>query len=208
MSDDLALGVLLSGSGRTFENFLDEREAGRLPVDVRCVISSHADVRGRRLAEERGVPTRVLRRRDFASPLAYGTAITEVLEDHGVSLAAMAGFVHLWSLSPQWRDRVVNIHPSLLPAFGGKGFYGMNVHRAVVETGVKVTGCTVHFADDTYDTGPIIAQRCVAVRAEDRAEDVASRVFEEERRVYPEVLRWFAEGRVRREGRRVFVRED
>ena len=117
----------------------------------------------------------------------------------------MAGFLQLLHVPPDFMGRVMNIHPALLPAFGGKGYHGLHVHRAALETGVKVTGCTVHFADNEYDHGPIIAQRVVPVLDDDTAETLQARVFTAECEAYPEAIRSFAEGRLRIEGRRVRV---
>src|SRR5262245_7485954 len=118
----------------------------------------------------------------------------------------MGGFLKLWTIPERWRGRVMNIHPALLPSFGGKGMHGRHVHEAVLAAGCKVSGCTVHFVDATYDTGPIILQRTCPVLEDDTLESLAGRVFEEEKLAYPEAIRLFAEGRLSVEDRRVRVR--
>jgi formyltetrahydrofolate-dependent phosphoribosylglycinamide formyltransferase len=207
MSDSaLRVGVLLSGTGRTLENFLLQRERGALPVEFACVLSSRAGVRGLEIAEKSGIPGCVVRRADYPSPDAYGEAIAAVLREHDVELAAMAGFLKLWHIPADYVDRVLNIHPALLPAFGGRGFHGEHVHRAVWNAGVKVSGCTVHFADNEYDHGPIVLQRAVALADDDDPERIAAKVFALECEAYPEAIRLFAASRLERRGRRVIVR--
>ena len=127
------------------------------------------------------------------------------LDEHEAALCAMAGFLKLWSIPQAWRGHVLNVHPALLPAFGGKGMYGHHVHEAVLASGAKVSGCTVHFADDEYDHGQIVLQRTVPVLEDDTPATLAARVQEAEREAYPEAVSLFAEGRLRIEGRRVRI---
>ena len=202
----LRLGVLISGGGTTLQNFLDEIEAGRLDAEVAVVISSSGKAYGLERARKHDVPTEVIRRKGFAGPEEYGVAIAEVLDRYEVELVTMAGFLKLWRIPERYQGRVLNIHPALIPAFCGLDFYGHRVHEAVVETGAKVSGCTVHFADNEYDTGPIIIQRTVPVTYEDGPDEVAERVFEQECIAYPESIRLFAEGRLKIVGRRVEIR--
>lgn len=123
-----------------------------------------------------------------------------------VDLVVLAGFLHLFVFPPKYRGRVMNIHPALLPNFGGAGFYGNRVHEEVIRSGVKETGCTVHFCDGRYDHGPIILQRRIPVRPDDTVETLSKRVFQEECDAYPEAIRLFAEGRIKIEGDRVIIR--
>jgi formyltetrahydrofolate-dependent phosphoribosylglycinamide formyltransferase len=203
--DPLRLAILLSGTGRSLDHLASEIAAGRLPARIVGVLASRDDVRGFARAGELGLPTATLRRRDFTDPERYGEAIGRQLKRWRTELAAMAGFLHLWRIPPAFRGRVMNIHPALLPAFGGKGMHGDHVHAAVVASGVKLSGCTVHFADNEYDAGPIILQRSVPVAFDETAETLAARVFAEERVAYPEAIRLFAQGRLEIVGRRVRV---
>jgi folate-dependent phosphoribosylglycinamide formyltransferase PurN len=130
------------------------------------------------------------------------------LDERKVNLVCMAGFLSYWVIPERYLGRVMNIHPALLPAFGGDGMYGHRVHEAVLARGCKVSGCTVHFVNNTYDDGPIVLQRAAPVRAEDAPDDLAARVFEQECLAYPEAIRLFAEGRLRIEGRKVHIIDD
>ena len=201
----IRLGVLISGSGTTLQNFLDEIDAGRLEAVVAVVISSSPHAHGLVRAKKHNIPTEVIRRNVYSDASTYGEAMAEVLDRHKVELVTMAGFLKLWRLPERYKGRVMNIHPALIPAFCGQDMYGRTVHKAVVESGVKVSGCTVHFADNEYDTGPVIIQRAVPVSFEDTAEDVAKRVFKEECVAYPEAIRLYAQGRLKIEGQRVRI---
>ena len=173
----LSIAVLLSGTGRTLANLLDQIEHNELPVRVRCVIGSKAGLRGLEIAETAGFRHHVVRRRDFADTEAFSAAIWEAIEPYGVHLVVLGGFLQKLLVPPEWEGSVINIHPSLLPAFGGKGMYGMHVHEAVLAHGCKVTGCTVHICDDAYDAGPIVAQHCVPVRDDDTPETLGDACF-------------------------------
>ena len=202
-SSPLRVAVLLSGSGRTFDNLLARQRAGRLPIEIVVVVASRGDVLGVAKAKAAGIPLEIVRRRDAPDPAAYGAAIGAVLSHWRTELTVMAGFLHLWTIPPKQQGRVMNIHPSLLPAFGGKGMHGDAVHAAVLAAGAKVTGCTVHFADDRYDSGPIILQRTAPVLDDDDAHSLAARVFEQECVAYPEAIALFAAGRLALDGRHV-----
>jgi formyltetrahydrofolate-dependent phosphoribosylglycinamide formyltransferase len=203
----LKLAVLISGTGRTLKNFIDLAAAGELPIDIRLVVSSTAQASGLQHAGEAGIPTRIIRREDFdrgtAGDRAYGDAIFAACRDAGVDYVAMAGFLKLAPVSDDFMGRVVNIHPALIPSFCGHGMYGMRVHQAVLDAGVKVTGVTVHFVDNEYDAGPIIWQQPVPVFDDDTPDTLAKRVFEAEKEAYPHVLKQLAAGRIKLEGRRV-----
>lgn len=200
------LGVLVSGGGRSLENLVLRSRAGTLPADVALVVSNSARAGALERAERLGVPSRVVRPTDHADEAAFGTAVFAALAEAGVDLVVLAGYLVRLPMPAAWAGRVLNIHPSLLPAFGGRGFYGHHVHDAVVRAGVKVTGCTVHFVDEEYDRGPILLQRTVPVRFEDDADAVAARVFEAEKEALPEAIRLVVERRVDVEGGRVRVR--
>ena len=205
----MKLAVLISGSGRTLKNFIDLAAAGELPVEIRLVVSSTAKAGGLKFAEEAGIATRVIGREEFplglAGDLAYGEEVFGACREAGVDCVAMAGFLKLAPLPEDFVGRVVNIHPALIPAFCGAGMYGHHVHQAVLDAGVKVTGCTVHFVDNEYDAGPIIWQQPVPVFDDDTSDTLAKRVFEVEKEAYPHVLKLLAAGRVRLEGRRVTI---
>lgn len=196
----IRLGVLISGGGTTLANFVRKIEAGELNAQVAVVIASRADCGGIARAEEAGLCCRVLPRREFDSVAAFSEAVFDVLREANVDLAALAGFLSLLEIPHDFRLRVMNIHPALIPAFCGKGLYGRRVHEAVLARGVKVTGCTVHFADNEYDHGPIIVQRAVAVEPGDTPDTLAARVFAAECEAYPEAIRLFAEGRLEVDG--------
>ena len=193
MSDSrpLRLAVLLSGSGRTLDNLLEQIAAGRLPARVETVVSSRGDVRGVRIAERAGIPVHVLP--PAGRPLEdWSAAVFAACRAADADLVVMAGFLHLVRIPADFAGRVINIHPSLLPAFGGQGFHGMHVHRAVLEQGCTVSGCTVHLVDDEYDHGRILLQETVPVLADDSPESLAARVFAAECRALPEAIRRIA----------------
>ncbi|MFQ6047829.1 MAG: phosphoribosylglycinamide formyltransferase [Phycisphaerae bacterium] len=200
----LRLGVLISGSGRTLQNFIDLIAADELPAQIAVVLSDRPEAKGLQRAEAAGIKTVLVRRRGTPAEL-FSQQITRALSRAEVDLVCMAGFLSLWTIPPQFEGRVMNIHPALLPRFGGSGFYGLRVHQAVLEAGCKISGCTVHFADNQYDHGPIIIQRAVPVLEDDTPETLAARVFAEELIAYPEAIRLFAAGRLRIEGRRVRI---
>lgn len=200
----LRAAVLISGSGRTLQNFLDLSRRGRLPIEVVLVVSSRDDAWGLVRARRAGVPSVVIRRRDHADVGAFSAALERALRGARAELVLMAGYLCLWRIPRRWRHRVLNIHPALIPAFSGAGFYGDRVHEAVLASGARWTGCTVHFADDVYDHGPIILQRVVPVRDDDTPRALAERVFRAERRAYPEAIRLLAAGRLKVRGRRVY----
>jgi phosphoribosylglycinamide formyltransferase-1 len=208
----LKLAVLISGSGRTLKNFIDLAADGELPIDIRLAVSSTAKAGGLKFANEAGIPMLVVRREDFApgptGDREYGDAIFAACREAGVDYVAMAGFLKLAPVPDDFAGRVVNIHPALIPAFCGKGMYGHRVHQAVLDAGVKVTGCTVHFVDNEYDAGPIIWQQPVPVFDDDTADTLAKRVFEVEKEAYPHVLKLLATGQVKLEGRRVTITKE
>ena len=202
----IRLGVLLSGGGRTLQNFCDQIAAGRLPATVEIVVSSRPDAYGLTRAANLDLPTRVVDRRRLAGS-AFSTAITDALTEASVDLVCMAGFLCLWTIPDIFEGRVMNIHPALLPDFGGKGYYGNRVHQAVLAAGRTESGCTVHFCDNLYDHGPIILQRRVPVQPDDTPDTLGARVFEQECVAYPEAIRLYAAGRLRLDGDRVVIRD-
>lgn len=200
MPEPIRLVALISGGGTTLQNLIDRIADGRLAARIVGVVSSRADALGVERAKRAGSPVTVVKR----GP-AFAAEVWEAVRAFDPQLVCLAGWLHLLPIPEDFRHRVLNIHPALLPAFGGKGMYGRRVHEAVLEYGAKVSGCTVHFADDTYDTGPVLVQKCVPVRDDDDPDTLAARVFEAECEAYPEAIRLLAEGRVTVVGRRVRV---
>jgi phosphoribosylglycinamide formyltransferase 1 len=199
----LPVAVLISGGGTTLRNLLEKVRAGTLDIDIRLVISSTAKAGGLAFAAEASVPSLVLTPKQSPTPEAYRDAVFGPCREAGVQLVVMGGFLKHLLIPPDFENRVMNIHPALIPLFCGRGFYGHHVHQAVLDYGCKVSGCTVHFADNQYDHGPIILQRTVPVWDDDTAETLAKRVFQQECDAYPEAIRLFAAGRLRIVGRRV-----
>lgn len=184
-------------------NFLKKMAAGKLNAEIPIVVASHPGCKGIQRAKEAGLKCEVLTRKNFDSVTEFSEAIFELMREANVDLVTLAGFLSLLEIPEDFSYRVMNIHPALIPSFCGKGYYGHHVHEAVVNRGVKVTGCTVHFADNVYDHGPIIVQKAVPVLPEDTPDDVAARVFEAECEAYPEAINRFAAGDVVIQDRRV-----
>ena len=206
MSTPLRVAVLLSGEGTSLENLCEHIDAGRVPARVACVIASKAGAGGIARARRRGIPAVAVPRKQFADGRSFNDALHAELARFEPGLVACLGFLSLFELRGLYEGRAINTHPALIPAFCGKGFYGHRVHEAVLASGVRVTGATVHFVDAQYDHGPIILQRAVPVLQSDTADCLAARVQAAERRIVPEAIRLFAEGRLAIEGPRVRIR--
>jgi len=205
MRSSIRLAVLLSGGGTTLQNLLDHIGAGRLQAEVVLVIASRTDAFGITRADQAGVPAAVVEAKDYACREEFSRRIFDLCRNARVDLVCLAGFLQLLHIADDFQGRVMNIHPALIPAFCGTGYYGHRVHEAALAYGVKISGCTVHFADNQYDHGAIILQRPVPVLDDDTPDSLAARVFAEECTAYPEAIRLFAEGRLRLEGRRVRI---
>jgi len=201
----LRVGVLISGGGTTLKNLIDKSTAEQLDIEFCLVVSSHPDARGLEYSRNAGIDTKVLPREPFASTQAYSDAMFDLCRAADIELAVMAGFLKHVFIPEDFQLRVMNIHPSLIPAFCGHGFYGQRVHEAVLAQGVKISGCTVHFVDNEYDHGPIILQRSVAVADDDTPESLAARIFGQECEAFPEAIRLYAANRLRVVGARVLV---
>ncbi|MBL8799882.1 MAG: phosphoribosylglycinamide formyltransferase [Planctomycetia bacterium] len=201
----IRLAVLISGSGTTLQNFIDRIADGSLQAEIGLVVSSKPSVFGLERAMLAGIPTAVIERRQCATVEEFSEKLFAQCRQVRAQLVCLAGFLHLIRVPEDFTHRVMNIHPALIPAFCGKGYYGHHVHEAALAQGVKVSGCTVHFADNEYDHGPIISQRTVLVLDDDTPEALAERVFRQECEAYPEAISLFAEGRLKIEGRRVRV---
>lgn len=199
------LTVLISAGGTTLQNLIDAIAEGALDARIVQVVSSNEGVYGMERARLANIPATVVTRKQAGSCEEFSRRIFDHCRQGQADLVCMAGFLQILTIPPDFYGRVMNIHPSLIPSFCGKGYYGYHVHEAVLAAGVKLTGCTVHFADNEYDHGPIIVQKAVPVLDDDTADTLAARVFEQEKLAYPEAIRLFAEGRLRIKGRRVSV---
>lgn len=195
----LRMGVLLSGGGRTLLNIMDEINSGRLDAEVACVIASRR-CKGIERSESARLDVTLIPYKDMPDTQAYSDRIAKILDAADVDLIIQAGFLSLWRIPPQYEGKVMNIHPALLPSFGGKGMFGHHVHDAVLASGCKVSGCTVHFVTNEYDTGPIIVQKCAPVLPGDSGDDLADRVFEQECKAYPQAIKLFHQGKLHIEG--------
>lgn len=204
-----AVAVLVSGHGRgsNFQAIVDATESGAVPARVRLLVSTNAECGAVQRAANHGIEALVLSPNEFKSEVAFDEAVAEAIASRGIDLICLAGFMR--KLTPefirQFRNRIMNIHPALLPAFGGQGMFGLRVHEAVIESGAKFSGATVHFVDEEYDHGPIITQAVVSVADDDNPQSLADRVLRAEHRIYPEAIALFAEGRLSINGRRVRV---
>ena len=201
----IRLAVCVSGGGTTLQNLLDWITAGRLTAEVVAVIAGRAGIGAIARAEAAGVPVEVVERKGRTTE-RFSAEVFDRVRAAKADLVVLAGFLSLLLIPSDYEGRVLNVHPSLIPSFCGRGFHGMAVHRAAIEAGAKVSGCTVHFADNEYDNGPIIIQRAVPVLDDDDPDALAARVAEAERSALPDAIGLYAEGRLTIEGRRVRVR--
>ncbi|KAF0245314.1 MAG: phosphoribosylglycinamide formyltransferase [Planctomycetota bacterium] len=193
MREPLRLAVLLSGAGRTLQNLVDRIAAGALPASVAVALSSKRGAAGRDVALRNGLPLAEVFRAGFPDEASFGEAVHAAVQPFRPDLVVLAGFLHFLPIPASWRGRVVNIHPALLPKFGGKGMYGDRVHEAVLASGDKESGCTVHWVDDVYDHGELILQKRVPVLAGDTTDTLSRRVFQAECEAYPEALAMLAQ---------------
>ncbi|MFA5865368.1 MAG: phosphoribosylglycinamide formyltransferase [Phycisphaerae bacterium] len=200
----IRLAVLLSGGGRTLDNLIIQIREGELPARIELVISSSSTAMGLKKATDAGIQARAISKTGKTID-QFSREITAELDNVKPDLVCLAGFMCFYTIPDPYLGKVMNVHPALLPAFGGKGMYGHFVHQAVLDAGCKISGCTVHFADNVYDHGPIIIQRAIRVLEEDTADTLADRVFEEEKIAYPHAINLFAQGRLQIIGKRVRI---
>jgi formyltetrahydrofolate-dependent phosphoribosylglycinamide formyltransferase len=205
MPSSIQLAVLISGSGRTLQNLIDRIRDGSLNANIAAVICSRPGIGGIERAKKADIPCHVMNRAASPSVEEFSRPIFDICQKAGVELICLGGWLSLLDIPPAYQERIINIHPALLPSFAGKGMYGRRVHQAVLDHGCKVSGCSVHFVDQVYDNGPIILQRVCPVLEDDSADSLAERVFEEELIAYPQAIGLFQENRLRIEGRRVRV---
>lgn len=203
----LRIAVLLSGEGTSLENLLERIDAGEVPARIEVVLASKEKAGGLERARRRGIPAVAVPRARYPDVTEFNDALHAVLAHHEIDLVALLGFLSPFETRGRFDGRTLNVHPALIPAFSGKGFYGHRVHEAVLESGVKLSGATVHLVDGQYDHGPIVLQKAVPVRDDDTPDTLAARVQAVERKLVPEAIRLFAAGRLSIEGRRVRVLE-
>lgn len=205
----IRIGVLASGGGSNLQAIIDACARGEIDGKVVVVVSNNPKARALDRARRAGIPAVAMHHRAFPDRDTFDAKLVEILHSYEVDLICLAGFMRI--LGPafigQFHGRIMNIHPALLPSFGGLGMYGDRVHKAVLDSGVKFSGCTIHFANEAPDGGPIIVQAVVPVLDGDTVETLAARIAREEHRLYPEAVRLFAEGRLKVVGRRVFITE-
>lgn len=201
----LPIVVLVSGRGTNLQSIIDAAAAGELPVAIRAVISNQAGVLALERAERAGIATEVVRHRDFADREGFEQALLRVIEPYAPQLIVLAGFMRILTATfvGRYRGRIMNIHPSLLPRFPG-----LDTHRRALEAGVREHGATVHFVTGELDAGPIILQTRVPVLPGDTPDQLAARVLEQEHRILPQAIRWFAEGRLELRGDTVLLDGD
>jgi len=190
----IRLGVLISGGGTTLMNILEYIKDGKLNATVAVVISSRSIVSGVEKAKAAGLDVKIIRKKDHPDIDKFSKQIEEELVAANIDLVVQGGWLCLWKIPARYENRVMNIHPALLPSFGGEGMWGHHVHEAVLAAGCKISGCTVHFCTNEYDKGPIILQRSCPVKDNDSPETLAARVFEQECIAYPQAIQLFAEG--------------
>lgn len=187
-----SVAVLISGSGTTLKNLIEHQQSGDLNCTIGLVISSRPDAKGLIFANDAGIESRVIAWNDFETTQEFSAAIFDECRQTDIDLVVMGGFLKHVLIPAEFENRVINVHPSLIPNFSGKGMYGLRVHQAVLDSGVEQTGCTVHFVDNEYDHGPIIAQAKVPVVAGDDPTTLQQRVMVAERKLYPEVINQLA----------------
>ncbi len=192
----IRLGVLISGGGTTLMNILEHIKKGRLNAEVAVVISSRSDVAGVEKAKNAGLNVIIIRKKDYPDVDEFSKRIENELVAANVDLVIQGGWLCLWKIPARYENRVMNIHPALLPSFGGQDMWGHHVHEAVLAAGCKISGCTVHFCTNEYDKGPIIVQRACEVKETDNPDTLAARVFKQECIAYPHAIRLFAEGKI------------
>jgi phosphoribosylglycinamide formyltransferase-1 len=203
------LVVLASGGGTNLQAIIDNIEAGKLDAQIKAVISNNSKAGALERARNHNIPDVHLSHKQFSTPEEFDQKLLSVLKENETDLVILAGYMKM--ISPtvirKYKNKIINIHPALLPAFGGKGMYGIYVHEAVIESGVKVTGVTVHTVDEVYDHGPILYQKCVPVLPDDTPESLQQRVLPHEHEAYSKVIQIFAEGKIEIKDNKAIVKE-
>jgi len=204
----LRLAILASGRGSNFEAILNSIKQGKLDASIQVVISNKASAGALEIARQNGIAAVHISKKQFPGQEQFDEQLLSILNQYQVNFVVLAGYLKM--LSPivvrNFKNRILNIHPALLPSFGGKGMYGIHVHEAVLDYGCKVSGVTVHLVDEKYDTGAPVLQRCVPVQDDDTPEILAARVLKEEHQIFTEALHLFAQDRVEIEGRKIKIK--
>lgn len=206
------IAVFVSGGGTNLQAIIDQIDDGYLSdIEIDCVIASKPGTKAQTRAQARGIASYVISRKDYSDIASYDQALLNTLKGRKIDLVVLAGFLSL--LGPDfvrfYEKKIINIHPSLIPAFCGHGLYGIKPHQAALEYGVKISGATVHFVDEQYDTGPILLQKSVPVKTTDTADELQQRVMKEsEQIILPQAIRLIADGRVRFNGRHTIIMEE
>jgi phosphoribosylglycinamide formyltransferase-1 len=203
MADKLKLGVLISGSGSNLQSIIDHIENGSLNAVIKIVISNNSDAYGITRAKKHGLPVLVFKHEDFKNREDFDLELIKTLQNNHVQLVVLAGFMRILTTAflRAFPQRIINIHPALLPAFPGT-----HVQKQALEYGVKFSGCTVHFVDEGVDTGPIIIQSVLPVHDDDTEETLAARILKEEHRIYPQAIQFYADGKIEIDGRKVKIK--
>ena len=203
------IGVLISGSGTNLQSLIDNIETGNIKGRIAVVISNRKDAYGLERARQKNIDAVYIRENDYESFEILNDAIIDELKRHNVELVVLAGYLIILTSKfiDEYRNRIINIHPSLIPAFCGKGYYGIKVHEEVIKYGVKLSGATVHFVDEEADTGPIIIQEAVEVSYEDTAETLQQKVLQIEHKILPLAVKYYCEGKIQISGRKVKIKE-
>lgn len=202
----IKLAVLVSGSGTTLANLIDQIAAKKLDARVEMVIGSRPGLLGVQRANDAGLRNEIVNRKEHADVASFSREVFKLCDESKADLICLAGWLCLLDVPDRWHGRIMNIHPALLPSFGGKGMFGHHVHEAVLKHRCKISGCTVHFVNSNYDEGPIIVQKTCPVMEGDTPSTLAARVFEQEKIAYPEAIRLFGEGKLSIEGTSVKIK--
>jgi phosphoribosylglycinamide formyltransferase-1 len=205
----IKLAVLASGGGTNLQAIIDNKEAGKLNVCIKAVISNNSNAFALERARKHNIQAIHLSQKMFTTQNEFDDELLSILQENQIDLVVLAGYMKI--LSPKiiraYKNRMINIHPALLPHFGGKGMYGIHVHEAVIASGVKVTGVTVHLVDEIYDHGAIVMQKCVPVLDDDTPESLAERVLKVEHELYSEAIQLFAEDKIEFKGNKAYVKK-
>ncbi|WP_200754001.1 phosphoribosylglycinamide formyltransferase [Candidatus Chrysopegis kryptomonas] len=204
------IAVFASGRGSNLMAILNAIKEGKLNAKISLVISNNSNAGALEIARANGIDALHISRKQFSSDEEYVQKILNELKSRNVELIVLAGYMKKIpsEIIKEYPNKILNIHPALLPAFGGQGMYGLNVHKAVIESGVKITGVTVHIVDEEYDHGPIVMQRAVEVRDDDTPETLAERVLKVEHEIYPQAIKLFVEGKIKVSGRKVIIKDE